>query len=535
MTQAGKLLQKRYRIEKEIGQGGMGTVFVAVDERFGSTVAIKQTVFTDENLTKAFEREARLLNGLKHPALPKVSDHFVEENGQYIVMEFITGEDLSEILEKRDAPFSVSEVMDWAEQLCDALDYLHNQEMPVIHRDIKPQNLKLTPEGRIILLDFGLAKGNPNDASHKTQAKSIFGFSRNYASLEQIQGTGTDPQSDLYALGATLYHLMTGIPPADALTRAMNVLNAKSDPLIPAHMINPTIPLNLSNVLLRSMALNANERPSTAEELGLMLKNCDREVETEVFQAQRVHPAELFSQKTKLMSAEESSIEANETSINAARATQLPPAAATQPKYKRRIFAAAATLVVTAAGFSVFYADMTQTDPVRPAAEPVSLASGDVPAAKDRNSSESVETDQNAAAVDPLPAEPVIETAARTSEKTAPAAVKPDVREKPAVQKPAKGEKEPFVVQSDEGTIRIFENRLETDEFILDDAGIRPKMTRGIPPFGKIRLTREQLKGLSPEERQKFAELVEAQVKAADAKKRVPEPPKVGPSVDHLP
>src|SRR5947208_2389719 len=230
MIQPGKVLQQRYRIDKQIGQGGMGAVYVATDERFGSTVAIKETLCMDENFRKAIEREARLLNSLKHAALPRVSDHFLEDEGQFLVMEFIPGEDLNFILERDNKAFPIETVLTWAAQLLDALEYLHHQEIPVVHRDIKPQNLKVTPQGQIILLDFGLAKGNPTDASHQTAAKSIFGYSRNYASLEQIQGTGTDPRSDLYSLAATVYHILTSAPPEDALSRAMAVLSNRPYP-----------------------------------------------------------------------------------------------------------------------------------------------------------------------------------------------------------------------------------------------------------------------------------------------------------------
>jgi len=170
MIEAETILQNRYRVRQQIGQGGMGAVYVATDERFKSTVAIKETLFTDVNYCKAFEREARLLNSLRHPALPTVSDHFVEGNGQFIVMEYIDGEDLAEQLIKNEKPFPLEDVLVWANQLLDALEFLHNQEMPVIHRDIKPQNLKLTKRNQIILLDFGLAKGNPTDVSHHTAA-----------------------------------------------------------------------------------------------------------------------------------------------------------------------------------------------------------------------------------------------------------------------------------------------------------------------------------------------------------------------------
>ena len=302
MIQTGKLLQQRYRIEKQIGQGGMGAVYVATDERFGSVVAIKETLFMDDNYRKAIEREARLLNSLKHVALPRVTDHFIEENEQFLVMEYISGEDLSHTLEETGRPFPVDQVMKWADQLLDALDFLHNQVNPVIHRDIKPQNLKVTQSGQIILLDFGLAKGNPTDAGHQTAAKSIFGYSRNYASLEQIQGTGTDPRSDLYSLAATLYHLLTGRPPEDALTRAMAVLGHHPDPLVPANRLVPEIPAGVAGVLQKALSLNAAQRPATADEMRTMLRENEKyaELASSDF-ADAGPPPEIFSQATKIL------------------------------------------------------------------------------------------------------------------------------------------------------------------------------------------------------------------------------------------
>jgi serine/threonine protein kinase len=276
MIRAGTFLQQRYRIDKQIGQGGMGAVYVAMDERFGSVVAIKETLCMDENFRKALEREARLLNSLKHSALPRVSDHFLEDDGQFLVMEFVPGQDLMQTLETHGTPFAYEQVLTWADQLLDALDYLHTQENPVIHRDIKPQNLKVTSKGQVVLLDFGLAKGNVTDAGNLTAAKSIFGYSRNYASLEQIQGTGTDPRSDLYSLAATLYHLMTGVPPEDALTRAMAVLSQQPDPLRPASTVNPSIPPGVSYILHSAMDLTPGRRPSSALELREMLRNHER-------------------------------------------------------------------------------------------------------------------------------------------------------------------------------------------------------------------------------------------------------------------
>jgi serine/threonine protein kinase len=300
MIEAGTLLQNRYRIKKQIGQGGMGAVYVATDERFGSTVAIKETFFSDANYSKAFEREARLLNNLRHPALPRVSDHFSDDHGQFLVMEYITGDDLSEMMEKQDGAFPLKDVLNWADQLLDALDYLHTQEMPVVHRDIKPQNLKLTPRGQIILLDFGLAKGNPTDAQHNTAAKSVFGYSRNYASIEQMQGTGTDPRSDLYSLGATLYHLATGMPPVDALTRAMQVLNGDRDPLQPANLAHNQVPAAIADVLQRAMALNSNHRPSSALAMRTMLAESANAVPENAGAAVPSYSTSLLTQNTEV-------------------------------------------------------------------------------------------------------------------------------------------------------------------------------------------------------------------------------------------
>jgi len=274
MIAPNTLLQNRYLVQHQIGQGGMGAVYVATDQRFGSTVALKETFFDDPNLRKAFEREARLLNHLRHPALPRVSDHFTEEAGQFIVMEYIAGDDLAEKLKERGGAFPLSEVLSWADQLLDALDYLHTQEFPIVHRDIKPQNLKLTPRKHIVLLDFGLAKGT---LAHQTTAtKSVFGYSRHYAPLEQIQGAGTDLRSDLYSLAATLYHLMTGIVPPDALTRATAVLNGQPDPLLPANDVHAQVTPAVAEVISKAMAQNAGQRPQTAAEMREQMREAAR-------------------------------------------------------------------------------------------------------------------------------------------------------------------------------------------------------------------------------------------------------------------
>ncbi len=269
MIENGTLLQNRYLIEKQIGAGGMGAVYRAVDRRFDSFVAIKETFYKNDELGEAFEREAKLLNGLHHPNLPHVSDYFTENGGHFLVMQFIEGEDLYEIL-KRDGAFPLEEVLRWTNSLLDALDYLHSQEPPVIHRDIKPQNLKITTRGDIVLLDFGLAKLNSDD----TQAPlSVFGYSRKYAPLEQIQGTGTDARSDIFALGATVYQLLTGKPPVDALARAAAIVAGKPDSIELASEINEKIPVAIASVLNSALALNADARFVSAQAMKHALEN----------------------------------------------------------------------------------------------------------------------------------------------------------------------------------------------------------------------------------------------------------------------
>jgi serine/threonine protein kinase len=302
------LLQNRYLVQSQIGQGGMGAVYIATDQRFGSTVALKETFFNDPGLRKAFEREARLLNHLRHPALPRVSDHFMEEEGQFLVMEYIPGDDLAEKLNERGGAFPLSEVLNWADQLLDALDYLHTHEPPVIHRDIKPQNLKLTPRKHIVLLDFGLAKG-ASAQTKVTATGSIFGYSRNYAPLEQIQGAGTDPRSDLYSLAATLYHLMTGVTPPDALTRATAVLNGQPDPLKATNEVHPQVTPAVASVISKAMAQNAGQRPQTAAEMRDAMRDAARQTHSSSSGVARdtnalpTPPTNVYEQDTQLMFA----------------------------------------------------------------------------------------------------------------------------------------------------------------------------------------------------------------------------------------
>ena len=272
---AGAILTGRYRIVRLLGRGGMGTVYEAVDLRLGHTVAVKQSQTANQTLWKQFEREARLMASLNHPALPRVSDYFTEENRTFLVMQYVDGADLAETLAKQPGPLPKRVVIAWADQLLDALIYLHSHDRHIVHRDIKPHNLKITETGRISLLDFGLAKSQGADDEDK-ESRSIFGYSPRYAPLEQIQDLGTTPQSDIYALGATLYHLLTRVKPPDAVVRATAVIGSQADPLKPAHLINPGVGGQLSAILNRAMAQNPNDRFATASEFREALRRLGR-------------------------------------------------------------------------------------------------------------------------------------------------------------------------------------------------------------------------------------------------------------------
>lgn len=270
------ILQNRYQIVRLLAQGGMGAVYEARDQRLGNIVALKETFFADEQMRHAFHREASLLATLRHQALPRVIDHFNEGNGQFLVMEFIRGDDLAKILELHNRPLPPLDVLQWGDQLLGALEYLHAQQTPIIHRDIKPQNLKLNERGEVILLDFGLAKGRAGDA--EKSSLSVRGYTLNYAPLEQIQGEGTDPRSDLYSVGATLYHLLTNVAPPDAVTRASALVHGQPDPLRLANEINPQIPPQMAGALHQAMAQDRNRRFASAAVFRAALRHGANEI-----------------------------------------------------------------------------------------------------------------------------------------------------------------------------------------------------------------------------------------------------------------
>ncbi len=271
---SGTILRERYLLTNIVGQGGMGNVYRAEDLRLpGRLCAIKEVprdpTVSAELQTQAqqqFLKEASILAQLDHPNLPKVSDFFSEDEHDYLVMDYVPGKDLQQLLiESREAGRFLSEptVLGWAEQIVDALSYLHRQNPPVLHRDIKPSNIKLTPDNRIKLVDFGLVKLLAPDDARTITVMQGRGTAL-YTPLEQYGGEGsfTDVRTDVYAFGATLYHLLTDIPPLDAKTRFLH-----PNMLKPPRALNDKISPHVSEALVWAMEMHPDERPETVDEL----------------------------------------------------------------------------------------------------------------------------------------------------------------------------------------------------------------------------------------------------------------------------
>ena len=255
----GFVLRNRYRIESVLGQGGMGAVYKAVDVNLGVTVAVKENLFTTEEFARQFRREATILASLRHPNLPRVTDHFViEGEGQYLVMDFVQGDDLRQRLE-RGGPVSEAEALPWFLDTSDALAYLHGRTPPVLHRDVKPGNIKITPEGRAVLVDFGLAKVVEEDSATTTGAKAM---TPGFSPPEQYGSGRTDPRTDVYSLGATLYAALTAAIPEDSLERAMGRAE-----LTPVRKRTPAVSVGLARVVEKALAVKPEERFQSVAEM----------------------------------------------------------------------------------------------------------------------------------------------------------------------------------------------------------------------------------------------------------------------------
>jgi len=269
----GEVLRGRYQIREQIGQGGMGCIYLAEDLRLsGRLCAVKEVRYdralpekTLQQAREQFFREATVLARLDHPNLPKVSDFFYLGPCDYLVMDYVPGNDLRDLMleARRQRTFlPEKDVLRWANQLADALVFLHNQQPPIVHRDIKPSNLKLTPNGLLKLVDFGLVKIM---APEEVTITIIQGQGTAlYTPLEQYGGDGlhTDLRSDIYAFGSTFYHLLTNEPPADARKRFL-----QPESLVPLRQINPSLSVRTERAIIWSMALHPDDRPTSIESL----------------------------------------------------------------------------------------------------------------------------------------------------------------------------------------------------------------------------------------------------------------------------
>ena len=265
----GEVLHGRYKVRERIGQGGAGSIYLADDLRLeGRQCALKEVEYDralSENLLEEarqqFFREATILARLDHPNLPKVSDFFSNGPRDYLVMDYVPGKDLRTMVldARREKKFLPElEVLGWAHQLADALNYLHTQEPAIIHRDIKPSNLKITPSGLLKLVDFGLVKIMAPEEITITiiqgQGTAL------YTPIEQYGGdeAHTDARADIYAFGATLYHLLTNEPPVDARKRFLQPSSLK-----PPRELNPSLNERTEQAILWAMALHPDDRPDS--------------------------------------------------------------------------------------------------------------------------------------------------------------------------------------------------------------------------------------------------------------------------------
>jgi len=257
------LLQQHYLLIGQAGKGGMGAVYQAVDTQDSNRrrVAIKemsQGHLNEAELREAtaqFQREVAMLSRLSHPNLPRIYDAFNERGRSYLVMDFIDGKTLYQLLkESGNRPLSVLQVLDYASQLCDVLAYLHQQRPPIIFRDLKPTNVMVTPNGHVYLIDFGIARFFKEGQEQDT----VFLGSPGYAPPEQHGTAQTNPRSDLYSLGATLHCCLTGRDPYHAEDRFA---------FPPVRQYNPQVPIEFDQLIQRLLALDEQQRPASAIEV----------------------------------------------------------------------------------------------------------------------------------------------------------------------------------------------------------------------------------------------------------------------------
>ncbi len=264
----GRCLKGRYCVDALIATGGYASVYRVTDTKIATTRAMKEVTDPDPGIREQFLLEANLLRTSNHPNIPRGHEHFEENGCAYLVMDFVEGQDLEQVLAtslmQTGRPLEEAHVLRWLMPICDALDEMHNRPVPVIHRDIKPANIKLTAAGVPILIDFGLAKfymPGPTNAAAQ-------GVTPGYAPPEQYLAQGkTDARSDIYGMGATMYTLLTGKEPPEAPNRLLAQTGKTGEPMVPPRILNPLISAATAHIIDRAMDVGAAQRHQSALEL----------------------------------------------------------------------------------------------------------------------------------------------------------------------------------------------------------------------------------------------------------------------------
>lgn len=260
----GKILHNRYQILHLLSQGGFGAVYRAWDLNLDRPLALKENLDTAPEAQRQFQREAQLLFDLAHPNLPRLYDCFsVRGQGQYLVMEYVDGEDLLQLQRRTGGPLAEAQVLAWGQQVCTALAYLHSRQPPVIHRDVKPANIKITPDGQVKLVDFGIAKLYDPQRQTTVGARAV---TPGFSPPEQYGQGVTDARSDVYALGATLYQLVTGYVPLESIERSLG------NPLPAPRELNPSLSPQSERAILLAMEMKPGERFASALEFQAALQ-----------------------------------------------------------------------------------------------------------------------------------------------------------------------------------------------------------------------------------------------------------------------
>jgi len=283
----GQVLNNRYRIVSLLGQGGFGAVYRAWDINLKRPCAVKENLDATPEAQEQFERTAIILAGLRHPNLALVSDHFfIPGQGQYLVMDYVDGQDLKEILESTGEPISEADAVNWFSQVCDALAYIHGQDPPIIHRDIKPANIKVTPDGKAVLVDFGIAKIYDPNLRTTAGARAV---TPGYSPPEQYGMGRTGVRSDIYALGATMYTMLTGLLPPDSV----DIMSESVPVPDPITSKNPKVSAQVNQAVTKAMNVKRRQRFASVTDFKQALTTpIEAQVISEMATAQTLQPAQ---------------------------------------------------------------------------------------------------------------------------------------------------------------------------------------------------------------------------------------------------